>query len=149
MNGSSAAACKSYSTTAPTLKSTMDSLQTGTKAYMDLYPETSSDGSIRLGNVVPDFSCETTHGYWESFHEWKKGKWAILFSHPADFTPVCTTEIGRLALKYDELEAMDCLVATLSVDPVKSHQDWLEDVVAHCENNIEVRYINKFVKVVS
>jgi alkyl hydroperoxide reductase subunit AhpC len=73
-----------------------------------------------------------------SFHEWKKGKWAILFSHPADFTPVCTTEIGRLALKYDDLQRMDCLVATLSVDPVKSHQEWLQDVVAHCENEIEV-----------
>ena len=54
--------------------------------------------------------------------EWKKGKWAILFSHPADFTPVCTTEIGRLALKYDKLAEMGCLVATLSVDPVKSHE---------------------------
>ena len=95
---------------------------------------------IRLGNIVPDFSCETTHGTWESFHEWKKGKWAILFSHPADFTPVCTTEIGRLAMKHDELQSMDCLVATLSVDPVKSHQDWLDDVVAHCENNIEVKF---------
>jgi len=94
----------------------------------------------RLGNIVPDFSCETTQGSWESFHEWKKGKWAILFSHPADFTPVCTTEIGRLAMKYDELNAMDCLVATLSVDPVKSHQDWLDDVVAHCENEIEVKF---------
>ena len=50
--------------------------------------------------------------------EWKKDKWAILFSHPADFTPVCTTEIGRLALKYNELTDLDCLVATLSVDPV-------------------------------
>ena len=72
--------------------------------------------------------------------EWKKGKWAILFSHPADFTPVCTTEIGRLAIKYDELDKMDCLVATLSVDPVKSHEEWLEDVVAHCENDIEVKF---------
>ena len=53
---------------------------------------------------------------------------------------VCTTEIGRLALKYDELEKMDCLVATLSVDPVKSHQDWLNDVVAHCENEIEIKF---------
>ena len=93
---------------------------------------------LRLGNIVPDFAADTTQGHWDSFHEWKKGKWAILFSHPADYTPVCTTEIGRLALKYNELKDMDCLVATLSVDPVKSHQDWLEDVVAHCEDNIEV-----------
>ena len=76
----------------------------------------------------------------ESFHKWKEGKWAILFSHPADFTPVCTTEIGRLALKYDSLAAMDCLVATLSVDPVKSHNEWLTDVVAHCENKIEIKF---------
>ena len=69
-----------------------------------------------------------------------QGKWAILFSHPADFTPVCTTEIGRLALKYDELTDLDCKVATLSVDPVKSHQEWLSDVVAHCENEIEVKF---------
>lgn len=120
--------------------STMDSMETGTKTYMSLYPEGSTDGGLRLGNIVPDFSMETTHGNFDSFHEWKKGKWAILFSHPADFTPVCTTEIGRLALKYDDLQAMDCLVATLSVDPVKSHQDWLNDVVAHCENEIEVKF---------
>jgi AhpC/TSA family len=99
-----------------------------------------SSKAIRLGNIVPDFGADTTHGPFESFHEWKKGKWAILFSHPADFTPVCTTEIGRLALKYDELEALDCLVATLSVDPVKSHNEWLEDVVAHCENKIEIKF---------
>merc|ERR1712046_485802 len=74
------------------------------------------------------------------FHEWKKDKWAILFSHPADFTPVCTTEIGRLALKYDELCALDVKVATLSVDPVKSHEEWLTDVVAHCENKIDVKF---------
>jgi len=116
----------------------MDTLKSGTAAYMDLYPEQSTDGALRLGNIVPDFACETTQGYWESFHDWKKGKWAILFSHPADFTPVCTTEIGRLALKYDYLQSIDCLVATLSVDPVKSHNDWLQDVVAHCENKIEV-----------
>ncbi|KAL9184784.1 hypothetical protein ACHAXT_012754 [Thalassiosira profunda] len=156
-------------------------MKTGTKAYMSLYPEGSTDGGLRLGNVVPDFAAETTQGSFDSFHEWKKGKWAILFSHPADFTPVCTTEIGRLALKYDQLEKMDCLVATLSVDPVKSHTEWLNDVVkkkklteilkyitlgrkrrsryylfrrlagatgakwlndvvAHCENNIEIKF---------
>lgn len=115
-------------------------METGTKTYMSLYPEDSTDGGIRLGNIVPDFAMDTTHGSFDSFHEWKKGKWAILFSHPADFTPVCTTEIGRLALKYDELEAMDCKVATLSVDPVKSHKDWLKDVVAHCENEIDIKF---------
>lgn len=120
--------------------STMDTMETGTKTYMSLYPEGSTDGGIRLGNIVPDFPMETTHGDFDSFLDWKKGKWAILFSHPADFTPVCTTEIGRLALKYDDLEAMDCKVATLSVDPVKSHQEWLNDVVAHCENEIEIKF---------
>jgi 1-Cys peroxiredoxin 6 len=95
---------------------------------------------IRLGNVVPEFACETTQGHWYSFHDWKKGKWAILFSHPADFTPVCTTEIGQLALKQDELAAMGCMVATLSVDPVKSHNEWLDDVVAHCEKKITVKF---------
>jgi len=115
-------------------------MKTGTELYMSLYPEASSDSGLRLGNITPDFACETTHGHWSSFHEWKKDKWAILFSHPADFTPVCTTEIGRLALKYNELTDLDCLVATLSVDPVKSHEEWLEDVVAHCENEIEVKF---------
>lgn len=133
---------RTYGSTAWTPKAdgAMDTMDSGTKLYMSLYPEGSTDGSLRLGNIVPDFSAETTHGPIESFHEWKKGKWAILFSHPADFTPVCTTEIGRLALKYDELSAMDCLVATLSVDPVKSHKEWLRDVVAHCENEIEVKF---------
>jgi len=120
--------------------SSMDKMESGTKMYMSLYPEGSTDGGLRLGNIVPDFSMETTQGNFDSFHEWKKGKWAILFSHPADFTPVCTTEIGRLAMKYDELSDMDCLVATLSVDPVKSHEEWLRDVVAHCENDIEVKF---------
>jgi len=118
----------------------MSPIKSGTDLYMSLYPEGSTDGGLRLGNIVPDFKCETTHGNWDSFHKWKEGKWAILFSHPQDFTPVCTTEIGRLAIKYDSLAAMDCLVATLSVDPVKSHQEWLEDVVAHCENDIEVKF---------
>jgi len=118
----------------------MSQIKSGTDLYMSLYPEGSTDGGIRLGNIVPDFAADTTHGKWESFHEWKKGKWAILFSHPADFTPVCTTEIGRLAISYPKLQAMDCLVATLSVDPVKSHEQWLDDVVAHCENDIEVKF---------
>lgn len=142
VNGPSvSAASRNYSSTPRAFaESTMDTMESGTKMYMSLYPEGSTDGGLRLGNIVPDFAAETTHGPIESFHKWKEDKWAILFSHPADFTPVCTTEIGRLALKYDELKAMDCLVATLSVDPVKSHEKWLEDVVAHCENDIEVKF---------
>jgi hypothetical protein len=60
--------------------STMDTMETGTKMYMSLYPEGSTDGRLRLGNIVPDFRADTTHGPIESFHERKKGKWAILFS---------------------------------------------------------------------
>jgi 1-Cys peroxiredoxin 6 len=104
---------------------------------------------LRLGNVVPDFKAETTQGPMH-FHEWIEGSWAILFSHPADFTvrpksllsepqcgakymnmqslcliyllqPVCTTEIGRLALKYKELASKGVKIATLSCDPVSLH----------------------------
>eukprot|EP00629_Pelagomonadales_sp_RCC1024_P004294 CAMPEP_0119284250 /NCGR_PEP_ID=MMETSP1329-20130426/29981_1 /TAXON_ID=114041 /ORGANISM="Genus nov. species nov., Strain RCC1024" /LENGTH=83 /DNA_ID=CAMNT_0007284927 /DNA_START=23 /DNA_END=271 /DNA_ORIENTATION=+ len=63
-------------------KGAMSEMKTGTDLYMSLYPEQSSDSNLRLGNIVPDFKAETTHGMMDSFHEWKKGKWAILFSHP-------------------------------------------------------------------
>lgn len=124
----------------PEESANVSDIKSGTTAYMDLYPEASTDGGVRLGNIVPDFSAETTQGHWDSFHEWKKDSWAILFSHPADFTPVCTTEIGRLALKYEKLTSMGVKLATLSVDPVDSHNKWLKDVVSHCENKIEVAF---------
>ena len=95
---------------------------------------------MRLGNIVPDFACSTTQGDWPSFHEWIGDGWCVLFSHPADFTPVCTTEIGRLALKYEWFTQRDVKVATLSVDPVDSHNTWLKDVVAHCENGITIDF---------
>ena len=63
-----------YSSSSVANMSTMDDLKSGTSAYMNLYPEASTDGSLRLGNIVPDFAADTTHGKWDSFHEWKKGK---------------------------------------------------------------------------
>jgi 1-Cys peroxiredoxin 6 len=117
----------------------MATVPSGAAEYAKLYPETSSDGVLRLGNIVPDFEAKTTMGdmHW---HEWIEGSWAILFSHPADFTPVCTTEIGRLALKYKDLESKGVKLATLSCDVVESHTAWLKDVVAHCENNITIDF---------
>jgi len=74
------------------------------------------------------------------WHEWIDGSWAILFSHPADFTPVCTTEIGRMSLKYKDLAEKGVKVAALSCNALGEHQKWLDDVVAHCENKITVDF---------
>lgn len=83
--------------------------------------------TIRLGDIAPDFEAETTHGRLQ-FHAWKRGRWAVLFSHPRDFTPVCTTELGRAAALTDEFARRDCLLIGLSVDPVASHLAWERDV---------------------
>lgn len=83
--------------------------------------------SIRLGDDAPDFTAETTEGP-VSFHEWKGDGWAILFSHPKDFTPVCTTELGRLAGLKDEFAKRNTKVIGLSVDPLESHQGWTQDI---------------------
>lgn len=83
--------------------------------------------------------AETTHGK-IIFHDWLDGKWAILFSHPDDFTPVCTTEIGRMALKYDTFKEKDVKVIALSCNDISSHKTWLTDVVAHCDNKIGIDF---------
>lgn len=111
----------------------------GSEAYAKLYPEKSSDGVLRLGNVVPDFKAESTAGP-INWYDWIDGKWAILFSHPADFTPVCTTEIGRMALKYKKFAEKGVKVAALSCDVLADHNTWLEDVVAHCENKVTIDF---------
>ena len=83
--------------------------------------------SIRLGDVAPDFTAETTAGP-VSFHEWKGDGWAVLFSHPKDFTPVCTTELGRVAGLKDEFAKRNTKVIGLSVDPLESHKGWIQDI---------------------
>ncbi|HVW34058.1 MAG TPA: peroxiredoxin [Acidimicrobiia bacterium] len=83
--------------------------------------------TIRLGDEAPDFSAETTDGPID-FHSWKEGKWAVLFSHPKDFTPVCTTELGAVARLKGEFDKRNTKVIGLSVDPLESHQRWAGDI---------------------
>ena len=83
--------------------------------------------AIRLGDVAPDFSAETSEGK-INFHEWIGNGWAILFSHPKDFTPVCTTELGYMAGLKPEFEKRNCKVVGLSADPVSDHKNWAKDI---------------------
>jgi alkyl hydroperoxide reductase subunit AhpC len=83
--------------------------------------------AIRLGDVAPDFNAETTEGTID-FHDWKSGKWAVLFSHPADFTPVCTTELGRTASLKGEFDKRGVKAIAVSVDPLDSHKGWTPDI---------------------
>lgn len=83
--------------------------------------------SLRLNEVAPDFKAETTQGP-ISFHEWIGNGWAVLFSHPKDFTPVCTTELGYMAKLAPEFAKRNCKIIGLSVDPVENHAKWAEDI---------------------
>jgi alkyl hydroperoxide reductase subunit AhpC len=83
--------------------------------------------TIRLGDTAPDFTAETTAGTIH-FHEWLGDSWGLLFSHPADFTPVCTTELGRTASLYKEFEKRNVKAIALSVDPLDSHHTWIKDI---------------------
>lgn len=83
--------------------------------------------SLRLNEIAPDFKAETTQGP-ISFHEWIGDGWAVLFSHPKDFTPVCTTELGYMAKLAPEFAKRNCKIIGLSVDPVENHTKWAEDI---------------------
>jgi alkyl hydroperoxide reductase subunit AhpC len=83
--------------------------------------------SIRIGDEAPDFTADTTAGKIR-FHEWIGDQWAILFSHPKDFTPVCTTELGEVARLKPEFEKRNTKVIGLSIDPVEDHAKWVKDI---------------------
>ena len=83
--------------------------------------------AIRLGDTAPDFTAETTEGTIE-FHKYLGDSWGVLFSHPKDYTPVCTTELGRVANLKSEFDKRNVKVLALSVDPVDSHRGWINDI---------------------
>ena len=92
--------------------------------------------AIRLGDEAPDFTAESTDGTIR-FHEWKGKDWAVLFSHPKDYTPVCTTELGRVAALKKEFEKRGTKVIGLSVDGIDEHRGWaqdIQDVTGHALN---------------
>jgi alkyl hydroperoxide reductase subunit AhpC len=83
--------------------------------------------SLRINDEAPNFSAETTDGS-INFHDWIDGGWAMLFSHPKDFTPVCTTELGYMASLKPEFDKRNCKIIGLSVDPVDNHAAWAKDI---------------------
>lgn len=83
--------------------------------------------AIRLGDIAPDFTAETTEGT-INFHEWLGDGWGLLFSHPADYTPVCTTELGRTAQLKSEFEKRNVKAIAVSVDGLESHKGWIGDI---------------------
>lgn len=83
--------------------------------------------SLRLGDAAPNFTAQTTEGE-INFHEWLGDSWGVLFSHPADYTPVCTTELGAVAKYKSEFDKRNVKVAALSVDGLESHKGWIGDI---------------------
>src|SRR5918912_1728106 len=83
--------------------------------------------SLRIGDVAPNFTAQTTQGPID-FHQWIGNQWAILFSHPKDFTPVCTTELGYMARIKPEFDKRNTKIIGLSVDPVDNHAKWAADI---------------------
>ena len=95
--------------------------------------------SLRLGDVAPNFKAKTTEGEID-FYEYLGNSWGILFSHPADFTPVCTTELGKTALLQEEFAKRNVKVLAVSVDPLDKHFEWRKDINETQKRKIELLY---------
>ena len=85
--------------------------------------------TLRINDIVPDFTADTTNGKIK-FHEWIGDSWAILFSHPKDFTPVCTTELGYMAKLSEDFKKRNCKVIGISIDSIEDHQKWKKDILS-------------------
>lgn len=92
--------------------------------------------SLRINDTAPDFTAETTHGE-INFHDWVGDGYAVLFSHPKDFTPVCTTELGYMAGLQDEFAKRHAKIIGISVDPVESHHKWKDDIKAATGQDVD------------
>lgn len=95
--------------------------------------------SLRLGDIAPNFTASTTEGVID-FHQWLGNSWGVLFSHPADYTPVCTTELGTVARIKAEFAKRNVKVIAVSVDPLESHHGWIKDIneTQNCSMNFPV-----------
>lgn len=94
---------------------------------------------LHLGDIAPDFNAQTSSGE-INFHEYLGTSWGILFSHPADFTPVCTTELGKTALLQEEFAKRNVKVIAISIDPLGKHAEWIRDIneTQHCQVNFPI-----------
>lgn len=104
----------------------------------DTFPETPEDDkmSLRINDTAPDFTAESTHGTIK-FHEWIGDGYAVLFSHPKDFTPVCTTELGYMGGLVDDFAARGAKIIGISIDPVDSHHKWKDDIEKATGNKVD------------
>ena len=93
--------------------------------------------SLRINDTAPNFTAQTTHGTMD-FHQWIGDQWAVLFSHPKDFTPVCTTELGYMAKIEPEFTKRNTKLIGLSIDPVENHSKWAADILE--TQGAEVKY---------